>query len=68
MTNEEALFAGFMDGTDVVLAICENALNVLQTGTYTFAQVRKAIKDEVAGEIGKRMVIGYTEGTGSTVT
>jgi len=55
MTLDEAQFVGFMDGTDVVLAICENAIKAWNDGDLLETHMLKAIEDEVAGEVGKRM-------------
>jgi len=55
MTNDEAMFVGFLDGTDVVLAICENALNAWHEGRILETTMLKAIEDEVMGEVAKRM-------------
>ena len=56
MTLDEAQFVGFMDGTDVVLAICENAIKAWNDDDLLEThRTLKAIEDEVAGEVGKRM-------------
>lgn len=55
MVINDAIFAGFVDGADVTMAIVENALLV-----YAHPQreeILKAIKDELAYEIGARMDI-----------
>ncbi len=53
MKPEEAMFAGFVNGVDITVAILENVLH--ETNPVEQLQILKLVQDAVAGEVAKRM-------------
>ncbi len=53
MTPDEAMFAGFMKGTDIALEILENVMREVQP--IEGHQILKLVQDEVAKEVADRM-------------
>lgn len=53
MTPDQAMFAGFLNGIDIAVAILENVLHELNPAQQL--QILKLVQDAVAKEVADRM-------------